>query len=164
MSKRGKNFFFFPFFLLLSSSFCQISTRNKRNYGFCRLAYENQVCIRQIERKNVIGIWVTFNMMVCSARLSLWWLFKILKNLTLNNFISVDFQTHVAMWFLISMKFYTRIINKKGEYESAIAPWSSSQEISMNYILYLLHFFVQRVLLISQTSHSLSHNFLHIKS
>ena len=31
----------------------------------------------------------------------------------MNNFISVDFQTHVSIWFLISMKFCTRIINKK---------------------------------------------------
>ena len=32
----------------------------------------------------------------------------------MNNFIYVDFQTHVSIWFLISMKFCTtRIINKK---------------------------------------------------
>ena len=37
-----------------------------------------------------------------------------------NNFISVDFQTHVSIWFLISMKFCTRIINKKEGYNSAI--------------------------------------------
>ena len=44
----------------------------------------------------------------------------------MNNFISVDFHTHVSMWFLISMKFCTRIINKKKKrgrvYESAIVP------------------------------------------
>ena len=40
----------------------------------------------------------------------------------MNNFIFVDFQTHVSIWFLISMKFCIRIINKKGGYESAIAP------------------------------------------
>ena len=31
----------------------------------------------------------------------------------MNNFISVDFQTHVSIWFLISKKFCNRIINKK---------------------------------------------------
>ena len=36
-----------------------------------------------------------------------------LKNLQNFNFISVDFQTQVFIWILISMKFCTRIIKKK---------------------------------------------------
>ena len=36
------------------------------------------------------------------------------RTLEVNNFVSVDFQTQVSIWFLISMKFCTRIINKKG--------------------------------------------------
>ena len=41
-----------------------------------------------------------------------------------NKFVSIDFQTHVFKSFLISMKFFARIINKKteGEYKSSIAP------------------------------------------
>ena len=35
------------------------------------------------------------------------------RTLEVNNFVSVDFQTQVSIWFLISMKFCTRIINKK---------------------------------------------------
>ena len=69
MSKRVKDCFLFPCFLLLSSPSCQISTRTERNYVFCCLAYENQVCIGQIERKNVIDVWLIFNMVVCSFAL-----------------------------------------------------------------------------------------------
>ena len=36
--------------------------------------------------------------------------YRILK---VSNFISVNFQTQVSIWFLISMKFRTRIISKK---------------------------------------------------
>ena len=46
-----------------------------------------------------------------------------------NNFVSVDFRTHFSVWllFLISMKFCTRIINKKGRrYENAMAPLLSN--------------------------------------
>ena len=43
------------------------------------------------------------------------------RTLEVNNIASDDFQTHVSMQFLISMKFCTRITNKKGKYESAIA-------------------------------------------
>ena len=67
------------------------------------IAYEKQICIGQIVSKNKIGIWNIFNMLV-----------------KYNNFISVDFQTQVSVWFLISMKFCTRIINKKRRHESAI--------------------------------------------
>ena len=43
-----------------------------------------------------------------------WWSsWRNYRTLTVNNFISVDFQTHVSVWFLISMKFCTRIIDKK---------------------------------------------------
>ena len=45
--------------------------------------------------------------------------FKTLENFVeVNKFISVDFHTQVSIWFLISMKFYTRTINKKGACES----------------------------------------------
>ena len=112
MSKRGHNCFLFPCFLLLSSPSCQISARTKRNYVFCRLAYENQVCIRQIEHKNVIDIWVTYSTWWCVQRASFYGDFsRFYGTLTVNNFISVDFQTHVSIWFLIRMKFCTRIIN-----------------------------------------------------
>ena len=37
---------------------------------------------------------------------------KRLQNLV-NNFISLDFQTEVSLWFLFSMKLCIRIINKK---------------------------------------------------
>ena len=41
-----------------------------------------------------------------------WWSsWRNYRTLTVNNFISVDFQTHVSIWFLISMRFCTRIIN-----------------------------------------------------
>ena len=36
------------------------------------------------------------------------------RTLEVNNFVSVDFQTQFSVWFLISMKFCTRVINKKG--------------------------------------------------
>ena len=35
------------------------------------------------------------------------------RTLEVNNFVSVDFQTQISIRFLISMKFCTRIINKK---------------------------------------------------
>ena len=35
------------------------------------------------------------------------------RTLKVKNLISADFQTQVSMWFLFSMKFCTRIINKK---------------------------------------------------
>ena len=37
---------------------------------------------------------------------------KLLKD-EVNNFVSVDFQTQVCIWFLIHMKFSTRITSKK---------------------------------------------------
>ena len=43
------------------------------------------------------------------------------RTLEVNNIVSDDFQTQVSMQFLISMKLCTRITNKKGKYESAIA-------------------------------------------
>ena len=35
------------------------------------------------------------------------------RTLEVNNFVSVDFETQVSIWLLISMKFCSRIINKK---------------------------------------------------
>ena len=39
---------------------------------------------------------------------------RFLWNLEVNNFVSVDFQTQISIWLLISINFCTRIINKKG--------------------------------------------------
>ena len=50
----------------------------------------------------------------CSTRASLWRFIEISKIFKVNNFVSADFQTQVFIWLLISCKFCTRIINKKG--------------------------------------------------
>ena len=114
VSKRGKNCFLFPsvFFIFIVSS-TQISM-------FLCLAYENQVCIGQIIHKNVLA----------SEIFSTWWpnidvrrtcfyggFSGFYRTLKVNNFISFDFQTQVSIWFLISMKFCTRIINKRGAWK-----------------------------------------------
>ena len=70
----------------------------------------------------------------------------------MNNFISVNFQTHVSIWFLISMKFCTRMINKKKGYEGAIAPkvvfdiYHKIYVINLSLILQAvwIHFFLKK--------------------
>ena len=120
MSKRGKNCFPFP--SIFFHFYCIPAPRfQSREYSYVswHLAYKNQVCIAQIVRKNVIGIWNIFNMV------AEWWCLASLyrefsrfyRTLKVNNLISVNFQTQVSILFLFSTKFCTRIINKKGEYE-----------------------------------------------
>ena len=95
----------------------------------CRSAYESQACITQMKHKNVISIWSIFQhggrMLVFSARLFTVYggFSRFQKTLKVNNFFTIDFQTHVFVWLLISMKFCIRIINTKRKYKSAIGHW-----------------------------------------
>ena len=57
--------------------------------------------------------------------LEFWWSgWRNYRTLMVNNFICVDFQTHISIWFLISMQSCTRSINKNGlgGYKSATVP------------------------------------------
>ena len=121
--KEERTVFFFYCLLPSCQHKCQISTRTERIYVFILSLsiwkpgpHQTNIAEKRVD------IWVIFNMVVCSACIFLWWFFKILKNFN-SNFISVDFQTHVSTWFLISMKSCTRIINiKKGGTKGQLAP------------------------------------------
>ena len=95
ISSGGKTVFL-PIFFLISIY------ETEHHYVSWSLTYENQACIAQIVQKTAIIIWNIFNMVAkwwCSASVSLWWFFKILKNLL--NFC----------WFSDSI-FYYMILNQ----------------------------------------------------
>ena len=111
-------------FLFSPSSASILIYRTKRNYLFyywhLRLGiWEPGLHYTNIAVKTPLAWQIVFGMvskMVLVFRQA--FLYDVLsrsqRTLKVNNFDSVDFQTQVFIWLLISWKFCTRIINKKG--------------------------------------------------